>query len=313
MIISLDKAVELIRRGDIVAFPTETVYGLGADAKNVAAVQKTFNMKGRPADNPLIVHISDMDQVYELATDIPDSFKKLARHFWPGPLTMVLKKQAMVPDIVTAGLDSVAIRMPDHPVALELIRNTGPLTAPSANRSGKPSPTKPEHIIEDYGNKLPVIDGGSSNIGLESTVLDLTSKQFTILRPGAISAQMIATVLKTEVFESSDHLSKSTPKSPGVKYTHYKPKASVNWIHSVPSQFDSTTFYILHSKMPDETDKNVVTCNGNFDLLAKLLYDYFRTADHLGYSQILVEALPDLSSHPLISPLNNRISKSIES
>ncbi|TVR32633.1 MAG: threonylcarbamoyl-AMP synthase [Balneolaceae bacterium] len=313
MIISLDKAVELIRRGEVVAFPTETVYGLGANAKNVVAVQKTFDVKGRPADNPLIVHISDMNQVYELATDIPDSFKKLANHFWPGPLTMVLKKQAAVPDIVTAGLDSVAIRMPDHPIALELIRNTGPLTAPSANRSGKPSPTKPEHIIEDYGDELPVVDGGSSKIGLESTVLDLTSKQIAILRPGAISAEMIKNLLKTDVIESSDHTSDPLPKSPGVKYTHYKPKATVNWIHSVPSQFDSKTFYILHSKMCGETEKNVVTCNGNFDLLAKLLYDYFRTADHLGYSQILVEALPKFSPHPLIPPLNNRISKSVES
>jgi L-threonylcarbamoyladenylate synthase len=313
MIISVDKAVELIRRGDIVAFPTETVYGLGADAKNVVAVQKTFDVKGRPADNPLIVHISDMDQVYDLARDIPDSFKKLATHFWPGPLTIVLKKQAVVPDIVTAGLDSVAIRMPDHPIALELIRNTGPLTAPSANRSGKPSPTKPEHLIDDYGDSLPVIDGGSSSIGLESTVLDLTSKQIRILRPGAISAEMIANVLETKVIETAENPSDSSPKSPGVKYTHYKPKASVNWIASVPSQFNPKIFYILHSEISGDTDVNVVTCNGNFNLLAKLLYDYFRTADHLGYSKIMVEAFPKTSPHPLIPPLNNRITKAIES
>ena len=311
MIVTLQKAVELIRSGEVVAFPTETVYGLGADAKNVQAVRKTFSVKGRPPDNPLIVHISDIDHVNELATDIPPIFFTLANHFWPGPLTLVLKKHTSVPDVVTGGLSTVAIRMPNHTLALGLIRQTGPLTAPSANRSGKPSPTKPEHIIEDYAGQLPVLDGGSSAIGLESTVLDLTSELPCILRPGAISAEMIQNIVNVEVQELTGHSETSSPKSPGVKYTHYKPQAAVNWLFSVPSEFDSNIFYILHSAIPGSKPVNVFSCDGNFNLLAKSLYDFFRTADHLGHSQILIEALPKSTLHPLIAPLKNRISKAV--
>jgi L-threonylcarbamoyladenylate synthase len=311
MIVTLQRAVELIRSGEVVAFPTETVYGLGADAKNIQAIRKTFSIKRRPKDNPLIVHISDIDQVKELATDIPPIFLTLSGHFWPGPLTLVLKKHNSVPDAVTGGLNTVAIRMPNHALALDLIRQTGPLTAPSANLSGKPSPTKPEHIMEDHGDQLPVLDGGASEIGLESTVLDLTSDLPTVLRPGAITAAMIEDVAKVEVQESTGRAVSSFPKSPGVKYTHYKPHAAVKWLDSVPAEFDPNTFYILHSAIPTVNPANVFNCEGNFNLLAKSLYDFFRTADHLEYSQILIEALPENSSHPLIAPLKNRISKAV--
>jgi L-threonylcarbamoyladenylate synthase len=171
---SFQKAVELIRAGDVVAIPTETVYGLAADAFNISAVKKTFEVKGRPPDNPLIVHISRTEQLDEIADEIPEDAFKLAETFWPGPLTLVLKKKPIVPDIVTGGLNTVAVRMPDHPLTRKLIEQTGPLTAPSANRSGRPSPTRPEHIREDFGSTVHILEGGSAKLGLESTVLDMS-------------------------------------------------------------------------------------------------------------------------------------------
>ncbi|MEX0894887.1 MAG: L-threonylcarbamoyladenylate synthase, partial [Balneolaceae bacterium] len=168
----IHEAVALIQRGEVVAFPTETVYGLGADAHNPEAIQKIFKVKGRPADNPLIIHLANLQEVAEFALEVPKPARQLMEKCWPGPLTLIFKKKPGVPDTATAGLPTVALRIPDHPVALELLRQTGPLAAPSANRSGSPSPTKAEHVRRDFGDDFPVLDGGMSNIGLESTVLD---------------------------------------------------------------------------------------------------------------------------------------------
>jgi L-threonylcarbamoyladenylate synthase len=309
MIVSVRKAAELIKKGKVVAFPTETVYGLGADAKNVLAVKKTFDIKGRPSDNPLIVHISDLNQLTDLAFEIPDLFYKLAEKFWPGPLTFILNKHPSVPDVVTAGLDTVAIRMPNHPFALELIRFTGPLTAPSANKSGKPSPTKATHVIDDHGADLPVIDGGTSHIGLESTVLDLTLSPPVILRPGSISKGMIEEVIQIKLDLNSK--SQIDKKSPGTRYSHYKPLASVSWFDKLPSHLDSNTYYITHNIESLIQADNLISFKSDYPAMARYLYDHFRRADHLGYSQILIELLPNESVHPLISPLKNRISKAI--
>lgn len=311
MRVSVDQAAELIINGDVVAFPTETVYGLGADAKNVNAIKKTFLLKGRPSDNPLIVHVSNLDQVSELAANIPSIFDLLAKAFWPGPITFVLKKKSSVPDLVTAGLDTVAIRMPNHPIALKLIRKTGPLTAPSANKSGKPSPTKIDHLLEDYHDELHYIDGGQCKIGVESTVLDLTVSPPVILRPGAISKEMIEDVTQVKIVTERDMSLEQTPKSPGTKYTHYKPKADVQWMTEIPIEFDSNSYYIIHSLDKPMSDKNIISFNGDFNSMARQLYDLFRTADHLGYAQIWIEALPKKNNHPLLSPLFNRISKAI--
>lgn len=311
MIVSVEQAAKLIKSGQIAAFPTETVYGLGADAKNASAIKKTFDIKGRPSDNPLIVHISEIEQLSGLAVEIPDTFYTLAKNFWPGPITFVLKKDPSVPDIVSAGLNTVAVRMPNHPLALKLIKLTGPLTAPSANRSGRPSPTKPNHIKEDYGDELAVVDGGISTIGLESTVLDLTATPPSILRPGAISKEMIEKVLGKKILLSSHEASSGSPKSPGLKYTHYKPKAEVNWLSEVPAKVNPEIYYLLHSLHELPTGSNIVSFTGDFNTMARQLYDQFRTADHLGYSQILIEKLPKNNPHPLISPLKNRITKAI--
>lgn len=309
MKVTVQEAVDLIIDGNVVAFPTETVYGLGADVFNVNAVKKSFDIKGRPSDNPLIVHISNLDQLKNLTVHLPKSALKLAEHFWPGPLTLVLNKSKEVPDIVTGGLSTVAIRMPNHKMALDLINQTGPLTAPSANRSGKPSPTRPDHIISDYADTLPYIDGGVSKVGLESTVLDLTGKP-TILRPGLITDKMIADVLRESV-RSHKHQNNGPLKSPGTKYTHYKPLASVHWLETMPPSPSTKHYYILNSKRKFSPAENIHSYKGDFKLLARNLYDHFRDADFKGCTDIFIESIPKNLSHPAASALANRINKAI--
>ena len=219
----LDDAVSLIKNGELVVFPTETVYGLGANAYNSAAVKKIFEAKGRPQDNPLIVHISRVEEVREIARDIPDVFYTLAERFMPGALTVVLPRSERIPDIVTAGGDTVAVRMPDNAFARELIARSFPLAAPSANRSKHVSPTSAKHVYDDLKGKVPLIlDGGECGVGIESTVLDLTSGSPVILRPGAVTAEMLAPYLG--VAPGSGKVI-GTAKSPGMKYEHYAPTA----------------------------------------------------------------------------------------
>ena len=219
----LDDAVSLIKNGELVVFPTETVYGLGANAYNSAAVKKIFEAKGRPQDNPLIVHISRVEEVREIARDIPDVFFTLAERFMPGALTVVLPRSERIPDIVTAGGDTVAVRMPDNAFARELIARSFPLAAPSANRSKHVSPTSAKHVYDDLKGKVSLIlDGGECGVGIESTVLDLTSGSPVILRPGAVTAEMLAPYLG--VAPGSGKVI-GTAKSPGMKYEHYAPTA----------------------------------------------------------------------------------------
>lgn len=223
--ILIRQAAFVIKEGGLVAFPTETVYGLGADALNPEAVEKIFEAKGRPADNPLIAHIADVKDVYRLAKEVPKEAELLMKEFWPGPLTIVLKKKPIVPDIVTAELDTIAIRMPSHKVALALIKEAKtPIAAPSANLSGKPSPTDASHVIEDMMGKAGVIiDSGKTDIGVESTVIDMTVKPRLILRPGGLPKEEIERFL--ENIEKEEHSKR--PKSPGMKYKHYAPSAEV--------------------------------------------------------------------------------------
>ena len=219
----LDEAVSLIKNGELVVFPTETVYGLGANAFDPVAVAKIFEAKGRPQDNPLIVHISRVEEVKDIARDVPEVFYTLAERFMPGALTVVLPKSDLIPDIVTAGGDTVAVRMPDHPVARELISRSFPLAAPSANRSKHVSPTTARHVYDDLCGRVPLIlDGGECGVGIESTVLDLTSGSPVILRPGAVTAEMLAPFLG--VTPGSGKVI-GTAKSPGMKYEHYAPTA----------------------------------------------------------------------------------------
>ena len=219
----LDEAVSLIKNGELVVFPTETVYGLGANAFDPVAVAKIFEAKGRPQDNPLIVHISRVEEVKDIARDVPEVFYTLAERFMPGALTVVLPKSDLIPGIVTAGGDTVAVRMPDHPVARELISRSFPLAAPSANRSKHVSPTTARHVYDDLCGRVPLIlDGGECGVGIESTVLDLTSGSPVVLRPGAVTAEMLAPFLG--VIPGSGKVI-GTAKSPGMKYEHYAPTA----------------------------------------------------------------------------------------
>lgn len=226
---SIARAAELIQDGQLVGFPTETVYGLGADALNPRAVLEIFAAKGRPADNPLIVHITRWEEMLPLCR-VNEKARKLAEAFWPGPLTMILPKREIVPGEVTAGLDSVAIRMPSHPVARALIAASGcPIAAPSGNRSGRPSPTVAAHMMEDMAGRIPLIlDGGPCEVGVESTVVALTGDVATVLRPGGVTPEMIAAVLgEAQVADSVMRPlreGESAP-SPGMKHKHYAPKA----------------------------------------------------------------------------------------
>ena len=229
----LKKAAEIIRKGGLVAFPTETVYGLGADALNPDAVKKIFVSKGRPLDNPLIVHVADKDQIYRLARKIPKEAEDLIKEFFPGPLTIVLKKRSIVPNETTANLPTVAIRMPNHEIALALIKESEtPIAAPSANKAGRPSPTKAKHVLEDLNGKVDlIIDGGATEFGLESTIVDLTTKPPQLLRPGAVTAEMLREVLGAFQVHPAV-LEKGVEKnvvarSPGMKYRHYAPKANL--------------------------------------------------------------------------------------
>lgn len=226
------EASEIIQAGEVVAFPTETVYGLGANALDSNAVKKIFEAKGRPGDNPLIVHISKPQEVDNLVRELPAVAKMLMQRFWPGPLTIVLKKSYLIPDEVTAGLDTVAVRMPCHPVALKLIEcSKVPIAAPSANRSGHTSPTTAQHVLADLDGRIPLIlDGGRCRVGLESTVLDMTVEVPTVLRPGGITIEMLREVLGQVNVDPSvlkPLVDGQKVRSPGMKYAHYAPRARV--------------------------------------------------------------------------------------
>ena len=227
----INEAATLIKEGKLVAFPTETVYGLGANGLDEVAVQKIFNAKGRPQDNPLILHVYNIEQIKPLVKEIPTIAYECMKRFWPGPLTILFKRSEVVPNIITAGLDTVAIRMPNHTIALELIKEAKvPIAAPSANLSGKPSPTSVIHVIEDLDGKVDmIIDGGNTGIGLESTVLDLSGDVPMILRPGGITIEDLIEFIPniTQDIGTLKEDENIVPKSPGQKYRHYAPKAEM--------------------------------------------------------------------------------------
>lgn len=224
---NIARAAELLRAGEVVAFPTETVYGLGADASNAEAVAKIFILKGRPTTHPLIVHLADASQLGEWAIDVPESATKLARAFWPGPLTLVLKRSSRVPEAVTGGQDTVALRVPSHPVALALLKAFGgAIAAPSANKFGRVSPTSAEHVRADLGAAVPMIlDGGASQVGIESTIVDLTGETPRLLRPGGTPLAAIEEDLGVTLAAAGAE----APRAPGSHAAHYAPRATVKF------------------------------------------------------------------------------------
>jgi len=231
----LVEAAEILKNGGLVAFPTETVYGLGANALEEQASAKIYAAKGRPSDNPLIAHIASMEDLPKLAAEIPEAGRKLAEKYWPGPLTLIFPKRDVVPYGTTGGLDTVAVRMPSDPIAARLIRLAGiPVAAPSANTSGRPSPTRAEHVIEDMNGKIEmIIDGGEVGIGVESTIVDVSGEVPTMLRPGAITMEMLRETIGTVAIDPAilGPMSEGMkPKAPGMKYRHYAPNAEMTLV-----------------------------------------------------------------------------------
>ena len=251
------KAAETVKNGGLVAFPTETVYGLGADALNPEAAARIYAAKGRPSDNPLIVHIADLQALDAIAGPVPEAALKLAEEFWPGPLTMIFHKKECVPKQTTGGLSTVAVRMPANRIALELIRASGGyIAAPSANLSGRPSPTSGAHVREDMDGRIDMIlDGGDARIGLESTIVDLTEEIPMILRPGYISIDMIRKSLGKAEYDPAIEgglASGQAPKAPGMKYRHYAPKGELT---IVSGEREAVVAYIrarIACKKPDQ-------------------------------------------------------------
>lgn len=304
----IQEAAKILKENEVVAFPTETVYGLGANALSDEAVAKIFEAKGRPSDNPLIVHIATTDQLTNIAVDIPEMVQTLITHFWPGPLTLVLKKKdSSVGEKVTAGLQSVAVRMPDHPIALALLKAANlPLAAPSANLSGKPSPTSAKHVIDDLEGRIAgIIDGGATGVGLESTVLDCTEEIPVILRPGGVTKEQLEQVVGEVRMDRALLEEGQAPKSPGMKYTHYAPKAPLVIVEGSPQFIQSlvekqTAQGLKVGVLTTEENKQyykadaVLDCGLRADLpsVASKLYDVLRTFDETNVDLIYSEWFP---------------------
>ncbi len=303
---SYQQTVDCLRNGGLVAFPTETVYGLGALATDSNATKQIFEAKGRPSDNPLIVHIGTKEEVNSYAAEIPHTARQLMDAFWPGPLTLIFnEKPGIIAESVTVGRGTVGLRMPDHPVALKLLRLLGgPLAAPSANRSGKPSPTKASHVARDLDGRIPfILDGGATGVGVESTVIDMTSTPPAILRPGGITVEMIESVIgpvrsETRVEESE------APRAPGMKYMHYSPDAPVWLIEPDRNQMEQAVQRLMNEGKkvaiigPDEfkTDKPAwyfaTGAHANPSQLAAHLYDALRNCDETDADVILAVEIP---------------------
>lgn len=296
-------AAEILKNGGIVAIPTETVYGLAADAFNEDAVKNIFVAKGRPQDNPLIVHISSFDQIYSLAKEVPESAKRLAERFWPGPLTMILPKKDTVPDVTSGGLNTVAIRMPSHPVANKIIELSCPLAAPSANISGFPSPTAFEHVDADMSGRADAVcDGGDCEVGVESTVITLATDIPTLLRPGGITLEQLEAVLgEVRVADAVLNPMKQGEKaeSPGMKYKHYSPKAELTVVRgdldefisfASSSDFDAILCFEGEEKYFEDRITVTFGCENDPLTQAQRLFDALRELDEKGAKQVLVRS-----------------------
>ena len=316
------EAGDILSSGGIVAFPTETVYGLGANALNEEAVKKIFIAKGRPSDNPLIVHVADEKDVDALVEEIPEKAKLLMQHFWPGPISIIMKKSDKISDYVSAGLKTVAIRMPSNPVAREIIRAAGvPIAAPSANTSGKPSPTEAAHVREDMLGKIDMIaDGGSCDVGLESTVIDMTADVPTVLRPGGITLDMLEAVLGEVHAGKGSATQDEAPKSPGMKYKHYAQKAEVHILEYKTNATNALTKLVTQAKQDGHIvgiltdDKDYAICGAQVYInggntaaaYATNLFDALRAFDAKGADVVFA---PLRWQDPIMVAVRNRIYK----
>jgi L-threonylcarbamoyladenylate synthase len=300
---AIEQAASIIRSGGLVAFPTETVYGLGADAMNERAIRRIFEAKGRPADNPLIIHIYDRAMVDVVATDLSAKAEALIAAFWPGPLTLVLKRRPEVAESVSAGLATVAVRMPHSPIALELIRQAErPIAAPSANLSGRPSPTTAAHVASDLEGRVDLIlDGGRTNIGIESTVLDMTSDPPVILRPGWVThEQLTETIGRVDLAANNEALK----RSPGTLHRHYSPRARVILVENKPPESvkqlcehllqEGSVGFIGHTRVEiDDPRFSAILLENAADDYARSIYSALRELDQWGATAIVVEGISE--------------------
>jgi len=288
---NIERAAELLKRGELVAFPTETVYGLGAVAFNERAVAKIFELKRRPSFDPLIVHIADISMLEEVCY-LNEKAEKLIEKFWPGPLTLVLPKKHRVPGIVTSGLSTVAVRMPAHRVALELIKCCGlPVAAPSANPFGSLSPTKAEHVFSYFGEELFIIDGGECRVGVESTIVDLTQEEPVVLRPGGISLEELGKVLGRVQIKTTS----SSPKAPGQLKKHYSPKTPLKILRGKPDVTSGKVGFVAFSRVPEGNFQVVRLLSPSGDLreAAANLFKVLHELDKMELDLILVEPVPE--------------------
>ncbi|MDB4908986.1 MAG: hypothetical protein JWO05_3770 [Gemmatimonadetes bacterium] len=304
---ALGRATEVLRHGGLVAFPTETVYGLGAHALDTAAVERIYEAKGRPAWNPLIVHVANAGAARALTASWPREAELLAVHFWPGPLTLVLPRDPAVPDIVTAGLDSVGVRVPSHPVALALLRACGlPLAAPSANRSNELSPTTAQHVVKSLGSAVElVLDGGATSVGIESTVLDLRDPAHpVVLRPGAVSAADIAELLGVPVLRAGGAEGDVARPSPGMTERHYSPRAALRLVDddgiATLVRRDAGVRNEALLVMQSTISQGLMGAFGRVETMpdspegyARVLYARLHALDDAGVTDIYVQQLPD--------------------
>ena len=296
----IEKAAEILRKGGLVAFPTETVYGLGADASNPAAVRKLFAAKGRPADHPVIVHVAGTSDLKHWAAEVPRSAWILAEKFWPGPLTMVLKRAARVSDLITGGQDTVGLRVPSHPVAQQLLKTFGRgIAAPSANRFGRLSPTMAQHVRDELGDVVElVLDGGPCDVGIESTIVDLTRETPAVLRPGRISAQQIADALLVPLGEAA---AGGRPRVSGSLESHYAPALPLKIVPAdeietyLRARADTPIAVLSRRDRPHDSKVTLwQVAPGMPDDYARSLYGTLRRFDASGCRLIVVEALPAL-------------------
>lgn len=300
---AIERAARVIRGGGLVAFPTETVYGLGADAMNEQAIEKIFKAKGRPADNPLIVHVSHPSDVERVARDVSERAWRLIERFWPGPLTVVLKRRSEIARAVSAGLDTVAVRMPDNRIAIELIRKAGtPVAAPSANRSGSPSPTSAAHVLSDLDGQIDLIlDGGMTRIGIESTVIDITGERPVILRPGWITREQIADATG-EVERAAK--AEALMRSPGTRHRHYSPRARVVLVAIDSKESilelakgyleEGSVGFIGHTRLDiDDGNIHYVILKKTAEAYARSIYSALREMDERDARVIIVEGITE--------------------
>ena len=310
---ALDEAAEFLSQGHLVALPTETVYGLAADARSTRAVKRIFEVKGRPAENPLIVHVNSVEMARNCVETWPDLAEKLAGHFWPGPLSIVLPRSGLIPDIVTSGGETVAVRCPAHPIIQAVLAKCAfPLAAPSANRSNRVSPTRADHVVDQLNGRIPlVLDGGACDIGIESTVIDISVKVPTLLRPGSISLGQLQTVLG-EVKTVGLHIESGPAKSPGQCQQHYSPKAKL-LLNSEPatmlSQAKQALFVVAREQKPPAWPSSQwLRLPNDPDGFARVLYDSLHRCDQAGAEIIVVQSLPDCSEWDAIRDRLNRAS-----